>query len=146
MDELIDANFCCNVTCGINGTVIGPHCKWLKDKSICKLNSNLYFEDKIAIQGTRYTSKTDLLYPIYDIFNFDLSESYGMEYCAFESKEDLLINFANQINGKFVYSLGGGHNYFDNRLMDTSEGRGLIEYTFLIYPTYGVSGVSGEVE
>lgn len=146
MDELIDANFCCNVTCGINGTVIGPLCKWLKDKSICKLNSNLYFADKIAIQGTRYTSKTDLLYPIYDIFNFDLSESYGMEYCAFESKEDLLINFANQINGKFVYSLGGGHNYFDNRLMDTSEGRGIIESTFLIYPTYGVSGVSGEVE
>lgn len=146
MDELIDANFCCNVRCGINGTVIGPHCKWLKDKSICKLNSNLCYVDKISILGSRYTDRTDLLYPIYDIFNFDLSESYGMDDCAFESKEDLLINFAYQINGKFIYSLGGGHNYFDERLMDTSEGKGLIETPFLIYPTYGVLGVSGGVD
>lgn len=144
-EELIDADFCCNVRCGINGTVIGPTCKWLKDKSICKLNSKLYYSDKISIIGSRYTSRTDLLYPIYDIFNFDLSESYGLDYCTFESKEDLLINFAYQINGKFIYSLGGGHNYFDERLMDTSEGRGLIESSFLIYPTYGISGVSGGV-
>ena len=147
LDELIDANFCCNVRCGINGTVIGPHCKWIKDKSICKLNSNLCSVQQISILGSRYADiSSDLLYPIYNIFNFDLSESYEMDYCAFETKEDLLINFANQINGKFVYSLGGGHNYFDSRLMDTSEGRGLIEGPFLIYPTYGVSGVSGGVD
>ena len=143
--ELINANFCCNVRCGINGTVIGPFCKWIKDKSICKLNSNLHYIDKISILGTRYTNSRNLLYPIYDIFNFDLSESYGMDFCTFKSKEDLLINFANQINGKFIYSLGGGHKYFDKRLMDTSEGRGLIESSFLIYPTYGISGVSGGV-
>ena len=62
--ELINANFCCNVRCGINGTVIGPHCKWIKDKSICKLNSNLYYADKISIHGIRYTNSTNLLYPI----------------------------------------------------------------------------------
>ncbi len=144
-DELINANFCCNVRCGINGTVIGPHCKWIKDKSICKLNSNLLYVDHISILGSRYTNSKNLLKPIYDTFNFDLSESYGMDFCTFKSKEDLLINFANQINGKFVYSLGGGHKHFDKRLMDTSEGRGLIESTFLIYPTYGISGVSDGV-
>ena len=141
----ISAEFCCNIRCGINGTVIGDHCKWLKDKSICKLTSNLYYADQISILGSRYTSRENLLYPIYNIFNFYLPENYGWAFCTFKSKEDLLINFANQINGKFIYSLGGGHNYFDKRLMDTSEGRGLIEGPFLIYPTYGVSGVSGGV-
>ena len=137
------ADFCCNINCGINGTVIGPHCKWVVDKSICKFTSNLYYSDQISIIGSRYTSRTDLLYPIYNLFNFYLPKNYGWAFCTFKSKEDLLINFANQINGKFIYSLGGGHNYFDKRLMDTSGGRGFIESPFLIYPTYGILGVSG---
>ena len=140
--ELVDVKYCCNISCGINGTIIGEMCKWIKDKSICKLNSNLYYINEISIFGSRYISSSNLLSLTYDIFKFDIPSGC---FCSFQTKEDLLINFANQINGRFIYSLGGGHNHFDERLMDTSEGRGSIEKPFLLYPTYGIEGFSGGV-
>ena len=138
----IDANFCCNMRCGINGTVVGSTCIWIKDKSVCKSISQGYYAGEISIGGSRYNPiSNDLLWPIYSIFRFDdFNEKYYPGDCVFQTKEDLLINFSDQINGKFIYSLGGGHKHFDARLMDTSEGRALLEKQFLIYPTYGVAG------
>lgn len=135
---LKDNTYCCNINCAINGTIVGTMCKWIEDKSFCKLTSNLYYVYPISIRGSRYWDiSSDLLNDIYNLFNFNL---FNGKYCAFKSREDLLINFAHQIDHKFIYSWGGGHKHFDQRLMDTSEGKGLLEYPFLIYPTYGVKG------
>ena len=130
--KLENKTYCCKISCGINGTIIGDHCKWIEDKSFCELTSNLYYIKPITISGTIYCY--NLLVDIFNLFNFNVHYQ-----CTFKSKEDLLINFAEQIHGKFKYSLGGGHNHFDKRLMDTSKGKGSMESPFLIYPTFGIN-------
>ena len=134
---LENKTYCCNIKCGINGIIVGSSCKWNEDKSFCNLTSNLYYVNPISIFGPHYCDISfDLLYDIYNLFNFNLYCNLVMtsleKYCTFKSREDLLINFANQIDHKFIYSWGGGHKHFDQRLMDTSEGRDLMETPFLI--------------
>ena len=136
-----DCQLCCNFTCGINGTYGTWYCS--ENELNCELSKKKYWIDNTDI----FTSLEDefehfsLLSPIQKIFNFDY---YGGN-CYFQSKEDLLINFANQINGKFIYSLGGGHLHFDQRLMDTSLGKNSIQNYFLVYPTYGINATSDGV-
>ena len=134
---MIDKTYCCNISCGINGTgtIKGDIYKFNEDKSFCELTS-LYYISPIFIEGTRYCYISyDLLINIYNLFNFNMH----YKYCSFKSREDLLINKFFLLNlGKFIYSLGEGHNHFDKRLMDTSRGKSLIEFPFLIYPTFGI--------
>ena len=132
---------CCKLTCGINGTLVDQNCK--ENEANCILRKNSYWIDVLNIfdYEDRHRPYFDLLSPILYLFNFD----YYVGDCYFQSREDLLINFANQINGKFIYSLGGGHRHFDNRLMDTSRGRHAIPKELLLYPTYGINGNSSGV-
>ena len=103
---------CCNLACGLNGTLVGDNCK--NKESNCILKKKYYWIDQVDF-GKGDDIYYNLLFPINIIFHFDYS--YGS--CFFQSREDLLINFAEQIKGKFNYSLGGGHNHFDERLMES---------------------------
>ena len=139
-DENI-CQLCCKLTCGINGTLVDQNCR--EKEANCLLRKNSYWIDVLNIfdYEDRHRAYFDLLSPILYLFKFD----YYVGDCYFQSREDLLINFANQINGKFIYSLGGGHKHFDSRLMDTSRGRQAIPKELLLYPTYGINGNSSGV-
>ena len=81
---------CCDLTCGKNGILVNLNC--IDEEENCIYREKYYWIEPYYIFGRGdEDAYFDLLSPIYYLFNFD----YYNGHCYFQSREDLLISFAN---------------------------------------------------